>query len=166
MNKKGGRGRGKNASMCFTLNLFLIPSFPTPHVAVQPQPHLPISPINHRSPSGCEQQDRAASHPGVPQSPSPPPARTGGVERQHVWADKDTPRHLNCKGYIPNFLQAEIEGKPHSALQRPISLLKIKATLLFLNRSWISSAQAHPVSALRRMCRYAAHVPHIKFCLV
>lgn len=72
LNRKGGRGeRKKNVYICFTLSLFLIPSFPTPPVAAPSQPHLPVPLINHSSPSRCKQQRRAASHPGAAAEPVP-----------------------------------------------------------------------------------------------
>lgn len=80
LNKKGGRGkREKNVYICFTLSLFLIPSFPTPPVAAPSQSRLPVPPINHGSPSRCKQQGRATSHPGVATEPVPTdPLELGG----------------------------------------------------------------------------------------
>lgn len=79
LNKRGAGGKEKNAYICFTLSLFLIPSFPTPPIVAQSQPRLPISPINHGLPSRCEQQDRATSHPGAGTEPVPAdPLELGG----------------------------------------------------------------------------------------
>lgn len=95
LNKKGGkRGRKK---MCIYASSSAFFSYQaSPPIVVQSQPRLPISPINHSPPSRCEQQGRAASHPGAAAEPVPTNVLELGVaERRHTRGDKDMPRRLN-----------------------------------------------------------------------